>query len=79
MADKQVQVYIRAWLSPVKRLEHDVCADEGETAGMGNGASLERIVLTFESENHFHSNNTVPGGHKILQYRPVNPKETHVA
>lgn len=67
MADKRVQVYIRAWLSPVKRLERDVCAEEGETAGMGNGASLERIVLTFESENHFHSNNTVAGGHKNPQ------------
>lgn len=79
MVDKRVQVYIRVWLSPVKRLEHEVCAEEGETAGTGNGASLGRIVLTFECENHFHSNNAVSGGHKILKYRLVNPNEIRVA
>lgn len=79
MADKRVQVYIRVWLFPVKRLECEVCAKEGETAAMGNGASMERTVLTFESENHFHSNNTGPGGHKTLKYRLVNPNEIHVA
>lgn len=78
MADKRVQVYIRVWLSPVKRLEREVCA-EGETAAMGNGASMERTVLTFESENHLNSNNTGPGGHKTLKYRLVNPNEIHAA
>lgn len=33
---------------------------QGWAMAKTKGASLERIVLNFESENHFHPNSTVP-------------------
>lgn len=70
MADKWVKLYIWVWLSLVKRLDYELVQkkekqQQWETV-KAEGASLESIVLHFESENHLHPNSTAAGGNEIL-------------
>lgn len=81
MADKWVKLYNQLWLSPVKRLDREFAQKKEKQQGWemmkAKGASLEKLVFNFESENHVPHNNNVLGSSEIPKHRLVDSNESH--
>lgn len=81
LADKWFKLYNQLWLFPVTRLDREFAQKKEKQQGWemmkAKVASLEKLVVNFESENHVSPNDNVLGSKNIPKYRLVDSNESH--